>query len=106
VGWGAVGVSDRFADARACGVGDVMVNWSIRRERLRPLGLLWAARLGAGAASNAGAGRKGEDHRGVDGLGAGDWVGLHRSVGDRCERGGPELAQGMEAAAGELAGDG
>jgi hypothetical protein len=106
VGWGAVGVSDRFADARACGVGDVMVDGSIRRERLPPLGLLWAAASGREPrAMREPAGRV-RTHRGVDGLGAGDWVGLHRSVGDRCERGRSRARAGYGSRAGELAGDG
>ena len=98
-------MSDRFADARACGVGDVMVDGSIRRERLR-LGLLWAAASGREPrAMQEPAGRV----RTI-----GEWMGLARAIGSVCiaqsvtgaERGGPELAQGMEAAAGELAGDG
>jgi hypothetical protein len=106
VGWGAVGVSDRFADARACGVGDVIVDGSIRWERLRPLGSLWAAASGREPrAMREPAGRV----RTI-----GEWMGLARAIGSVCiaqsvtggERGGPELAQGMEAAAGELAGDG
>jgi hypothetical protein len=106
VGWGAVGVSDRFADARACGVGDVIVDGSIRRERLRPLGSLWAAASGREPrAMREPAGRV----RTIR-----EWMGLARAIGSVCiaqsvtggERGGPELAQGMEAAAGELAGDG
>jgi hypothetical protein len=89
VGWGGAGASDRFADARAyLGARP----WGRRRDDgwVDPQGATPAARsfVGRRLGAGAGAGRKGEDHRGVDGLGAGDWVGLHRSVGDRCERGG------------------
>src|SRR4029450_6946315 len=59
------------------GVGDVMVDGSFRRERLRPLGLCWASARGAVTAKPAGAGRKG--HRVNGGLGRGArtrWRGL------------------------------
>jgi hypothetical protein len=66
------GWSDRSAGARAYlgarrGAGDVMVDGSIRGERLRPLGLWWTAARGAGIAAVAGAGRKTGCHLGVVG---------------------------------------
>ena len=76
---------------------------SICRERLRPLGLLWAAASGREPrAMREPAGRV----RTI-----GEWMGLARAIGSVCiaqsvtGASAAELAQGMEAAAGELAGD-
>jgi hypothetical protein len=54
------------------GVGDVMMDGSIRRERLRPLGLLWAAASGR-VREPAGRVRT-----------IGEWMGLARAIGSVC----------------------
>ena len=48
--------------------GDVMVDGSIRGERLRPLGLWWTAARGRESRQSAGAGRKSACHLGLVGL--------------------------------------
>jgi len=83
--------------------GDGMVDGSIRRERLRPLVLRWIAALG----------RESRKPRELAGsvIAIGEWLGLAEAVGvdtrvgDGFECLGPELAQRVEAAPGELAGD-
>src|SRR5215211_7039053 len=83
------------------GAGDVMVDGSVRGERLRPLGLWWTAALGRESRQFAGAGRTCACHLGMVGLaeqigaGSGDWF----------EGVGAELAQRVEAAPRELARD-
>jgi hypothetical protein len=70
VGWCGC---DRSAGARAYlgarrWAGDVMVDGSIRGERLRPLGLWWTAARGRESRQFAGAGRKSACHLGLVGL--------------------------------------
>ena len=85
------------------GVGDEMV------DGVDPHGTTPAAqsvsdsRPGTVIAHSPGAGRKGEGYLELGGLRGCDRAGSHRSVADRFERGWPELAQGVEATAGELA---
>jgi hypothetical protein len=73
--------------------GGVMVDGSIRGDRLRPLGLLWTA---AGRRESQSlrelAGRLGVI---LDGWGLADAVGVG-GLADGFERRGPELAQGVE----------
>ena len=84
-----------------CGVGDVMVDGSIRGGRLRPLGLWWTAARG----------RESRKLRELAGRLAVIWemVGLAEQIGggsgDGLEGVGAELAQRVEAAPRELAGD-
>src|SRR6266571_5108285 len=77
---------------------------SIRKGRLRPLGLFWTAARGRWSPIlRERAGRVG--HRELGGRRGCDRACWHRSVADRFERGGAEGAESVEAAAGELARD-
>jgi hypothetical protein len=83
------------------GAGDVMVDGSIRGERLRPLGLWWTAARGRESRQlRELAGRLGA----IGGVWAsGGRVGELVGLGDGLECFGTEFAQRVEAAAGELA---
>ena len=82
------------------GAGDVMVDGSIRGERLRPLGLWWTAARGRESRQlREPAGRL----RVIWESWAGETVGWWS--GEGLQGVGAELAQGVEAAPGELARD-
>jgi hypothetical protein len=57
----------------------------------------------AGAVVIGGAGREWVGHRWAGRLRVLDWLASHRSVDERLQGGGAELAQAVEAATGELA---
>jgi hypothetical protein len=82
--------------------GDVMVDGSFRGGRLRPLGLWWTAAGWRESRKLRELARRLAAIEGVVGLA--ERVG-GAGLGDGFERLGPEFAQGVEAAAGELAGD-
>ena len=81
--------------------GDEMVDGSLRGRRLRPLGLLWSAATPGGSRSTI--------WELVGSVGISGWWGRGgdraKRSGDGGERVGPEVAQDVEAAAGELARD-